>query len=805
MNERVSAPAPEVKAAGSESAPRGRLFRKYAALFVALIAGLLLLSGGIEIYYSFLENREALVRIQREKSLGAAAVISQFVGEIGGQLGWTTHSAHLADAESAKQRRYDFIRLLRQVPAITEVRYLDAKGREQLNVSRVTMDKIGSNIDYSRDPQFIQTRAKRLYAGPVYFRKQSEPHMAVAVAGASSKSGVIVAEVNLTFIWEAISRIQVGKGGRAYVVDGAGRLIAHPDISMVLRKTDLSKLPRVRAANGPAAASAAQGTVVRGLDGGDVFSVFATVPKLGWTVFVDLPIDEAFAPVYASLQRTAAILLVGIVLAILAGLLLARTMTGPIRVLRDGAARIGGGALDHRIEIGTGDEFESLAGEFNRMAGRLQESHATLEQKVEARTQELSRSVGELKALGEVGQAVNSSLDVKIVLGTILAHACEITEARGGAVYVFDEARGEFNFEAGHGMSDKMIAVVRKHKPTTSDAVLGKCVTERAAVQIADVSKEPHSPLLEVFIESGFRALLAVPLLHQDRVIGALIVRRKRAKPFAQETVDLLETFATQSAIALQNAQMFRDIEQKGREIEIASQHKSQFLANMSHELRTPLNAILGYTELILDDIYGPPSDKTREVLERVERNGRHLLGLINDVLDLSKIEAGELELDVADYSMPNIVHTVVTATESLATEKNLALNVTLPPDLPTASGDERRIVQVLLNLVGNAIKFTDEGKVDIRVAAQNGRLDVAVADTGPGIAPADQKKIFQEFQQIDSTTTKAKGGTGLGLAIAKRIVEMHGGRIWIESTVGKGSTFSFSLPLDVKQPRVPK
>jgi len=288
-------------------------------------------------------------------------------------------------------------------------------------------------------------------------------------------------------------------------------------------------------------------------------------------------------------------------------------------------------------------------------------------------------------------------------------------------------------------------------------------------------------------------------------VIGALIVRRKRPGAFAQETVDLLETFATQSAIALRNAQMYRDIEEKSREIEVASQHKSQFLANMSHELRTPLNAILGYTELILDGIYGPPAAKMREVLERVESNGRHLLGLINEVLDLSKIEAGELELSVTEFAVPEVVQSVVTATESLAAEKHLALNVSLPPDLPRATGDERRILQVLLNLVGNAIKFTDAGSVEIEVAARNGALDFMVADTGPGIAPADQEKVFQEFQQVDITTTKEKGGTGLGLAIAKRIIDLHGGRIWVESDLGQGSTFGFSLPLDVEQSQVPK
>jgi signal transduction histidine kinase len=266
--------------------------------------------------------------------------------------------------------------------------------------------------------------------------------------------------------------------------------------------------------------------------------------------------------------------------------------------------------------------------------------------------------------------------------------------------------------------------------------------------------------------------------------------------------VKLLQTFATQSVLAIENAQLFLEVEEKGQQLEIASKHKSQFLANMSHELRTPLNAILGYTELILDNIYGDVSEKVRDVLTRLEKSGRHLLGLINDVLDLSKIEAGQLTLSLSDYSMKEVVQTVFTGVESLAGEKKLALKSTVSPDLPLGHGDERRITQVLLNLVGNAIKFTEVGEVRVEVSATDGAFRVAVSDTGPGIAPADQAKIFEEFQQVDSSSTRKKGGTGRGLSIAKRIIEMHGGRIWVESSPGKGSTFWFTLPLRVERQR---
>jgi signal transduction histidine kinase len=318
-------------------------------------------------------------------------------------------------------------------------------------------------------------------------------------------------------------------------------------------------------------------------------------------------------------------------------------------------------------------------------------------------------------------------------------------------------------------------------------------------VQIADV-REGGSEVLDVVVRAGFRALLIVPLLGAEKTVGALVVRRKRPGEFSKQTIDLLQTFAAQSVLAIQNARLFREIEDKGRQLEVASQHKSQFLANMSHELRTPLNAILGYTELILDDIYGETPPKMRGVLDRVQRNGKHLLGLINDVLDLSKIEAGQLTLALTDYSIKDVVHSVFAAVESLADEKKLALKIDLPNNLPVARGDERRLTQVLLNLVGNAIKFTDQGEVKIKAAAANGAYTLSVCDTGPGIPPGDQAKIFEEFQQADSSATKKKGGTGLGLSIARRIIELHGGRIWVDSEVGKGATFSFTLPVRVEQ-----
>jgi signal transduction histidine kinase len=791
---------PDAMVGAEQGKIRGRLFRKYVALFVAVVCVALLANGLLEVWFSYQEHKASLVRIQREQAQAAAAKIEQFIKEIQNQIGWTTQLPWSAGA-AIEQRRFDALRLLRQVPAITEIAELDPSGHEQVRVSRLAMNVLGSGTDYSQDPKFTAAQAQKVYYGPVYFRRESEPYMTLALAGARRDAGVSVAEVNLKFIWDVVSQIKVGQHGVALVVDAQGRLIAHPDISLVLRNTDLSHLVQVQAVR-----AAEPGTAVREIqeatdvEGRKVLTAYAPVEPLGWRIFVELPVDEAYAPLYASIARSGLVLVGALGLAVLAGMLLAQRMVIPIQRLRSGAARIGSGDLSQRISIRTGDELEALADQFNDMAGQLQESYADLEKKVQIRTAELATSVEELRALGEVSQAVNSTLDLETVLATIVAKAVQLSSTDAGAIYVLDETGREFEIRATHGMTEAMIAALRDQHLSISESTIAPAVSRRAPVQVPDLLDEALTPTLEIVVRAGYRALLVVPLLRPDRIVGVLVVRRKLPGDFPANIVGLLETFAAQSVLALQNARLFHEIEEKGRELEIASRHKSQFLANMSHELRTPLNAILGYTELILDRIYGEIPERVRGVLDRVQSNGRHLLGLINDVLDLAKIEAGQLNLSLADYSLQSVIETVSVAVESLATEKQLALNIEIPPNLPHGYGDERRLSQVLLNLVGNAIKFTDAGEVAIKASAANGSFTVAVRDTGPGISETDQIKIFEEFQQADSSSTRQKGGSGLGLSIAKKIVEMHGGRLWVESAVGHGSTFFMAVPVNVQR-----
>jgi signal transduction histidine kinase len=325
-------------------------------------------------------------------------------------------------------------------------------------------------------------------------------------------------------------------------------------------------------------------------------------------------------------------------------------------------------------------------------------------------------------------------------------------------------------------------------------------VLEGRTVHIPDVLADPEYDYGEGQKVGGYRTLLGVPLMREGAAIGALVLGRSAPRPFTPQQIELVETFADQAVIAIENVRLFDEIQDKSRQLEEASQHKSQFLANMSHELRTPLNAILGYTELMADGAYGEPSEKMLGILQRLEANGRHLLGLINDVLDLSKIEAGQLELELSDYTVQDIAQTVRSTLEPLAADKKLAFKVEVAPKLPSGRGDGRRLTQVLINLVGNAIKFTDAGAVAIKAEAKDGSFYVSVRDTGPGISTADQAKLFQEFQQADNAITKKKGGTGLGLAISKRIIEMHGGKIWVESHPGQGSTFAFTVPVIVER-----
>jgi signal transduction histidine kinase len=427
--------------------------------------------------------------------------------------------------------------------------------------------------------------------------------------------------------------------------------------------------------------------------------------------------------------------------------------------------------------------------------------NARLFRELQERTEALTRSVDQLTALGEVGQAISSTLDLETVLKTIVSRAVQLTGLDGGTIYEFDERGREFHLRAAENMPDELAEVYRRMPIRLGEGIVGGAAAKREPVQVPDIQDPSYQTRYrELLLRQGYRAILAVPLLREDQIIGALTVSRNEPGAFAPEVIDLLKTFASQSALAIQNARLFREIAEKSRELELASRHKSQFLASMSHELRTPLNALLGFNEMILGDVYGEVPGDMKPPLAQMQASGKHLLRLINNVLDLAKIEAGRMELALSDYSVHDTVESVRSALRPLAVDKGLELLAAVPADIPLAYGDAGRITQCLMNLAGNSLKFTKAGKVEIAVVLDDGRLRYSVADTGIGI-PADKiESLFTEFKQTDAAIASEYGGTGLGLSITKKFVELHGGRIWVASEPGRGSTFSFEIPLRAQE-----
>jgi signal transduction histidine kinase len=424
-------------------------------------------------------------------------------------------------------------------------------------------------------------------------------------------------------------------------------------------------------------------------------------------------------------------------------------------------------------------------------------------EEVQERTRELTESLAQQTATADVLKVISrSTFDLGPVLETLVENATRLAGAEAG---LLARADGEiFRIVAGYGATPEVHEYWRRNVIQLSrGAPVGRAALERRTVHIVDVLADPEYNLWEAQrIHSG-RSVLAVPMLRQDDLIGVFFIYRTRVQAFTDKQIELITTFAEQALIAIENTRLFEEVQARTRELaktvedlEIASQHKNQFVANMSHELRTPLAAILGYAELIQEGFYESQGPKSLDALTRIRSNGKHLLGLINTVLDIAKIESGQFTLNMSEYAIESVVETVRAATESLAQNKKLTLATSVDKMLPVGLGDEQRLTQVLLNLVGNAIKFTDAGEVRVSATAANSHFTVTVADTGPGIPEEHQARIFEQFHQVDSSNTKAKGGTGLGLAIAKEIVEMHGGRIWVESTLGKGSTFQLEVPI---------
>jgi len=1310
---------------------RWRLFPKYALLIITLVGGMLVVSGAIGIYFSWREIRDHLVALQEEKAESAANRIEKYVLAIEHEMSWTALPRTEGD-NALEQRRIEYLKLLRQEPAITEVVWIDASGHEQLRVSRLAMDAVSSGIDLSTEPKFREGLAgPPAYYSPVYFRKGTEPYMTIA-RPAGSGGGVTAAEVNLKFVWDVVSKIKIGEtgsGGLAYVIDSTGTLIAHPDISLVLKKSDMSALPQVAALARP---DAEAGPLGRDLKGDEVFAAHAPIPTLHWNVFVESPRAEAFAPLYATLQRTALVLVAALLMSIAASFFLARALVRPLRALQRGAEQIGAGDLDRHIEVRTGDELEGLAEQFNHMSAQLRESYAGLERKVEQRTSELTEALEYQTATAEILEVISGSpTDVSPVLEAVAERSRELCRANASRIWLLvgdrlhaatgykgadgsEEGRNEtlavtrtsvigrafvdgrsvhvadilplleseypgsremqqrhgfrtvlgvpmrregvpvgvigivrseprefmpgevrlvetfadqaaiaienvrlvnetqdalrkveertseltealdyqtaisnvlrvisqspsdvvpvfdailestsrlfgnpmaavFRYDgqtidvaatynwppeavedarrfypgpprpemlsgrviasgqvqvqedaltdptydrqtaaAGHwrrmigapllregvsigvivvawpepgktpqrqadllktfadqaviaienvrlfnetrealeqqtataevlgvisgsvadskpvfekilescqrlfasseqgvllvgedgrmhlgahhgsarerleklfplardvggdalrrerrvihikdvlndadvppglraiaeridvgtfsqviapmmwegesigslyvirqpavGFSDKEVGLLRtfadqaviaiqnarlfnetkealEQQTATAevlqvisssvadtqpvfDKILDSCerlfaasglgiylvgddgllrsggfraetagsidivrsvagefprpldgtateiaIRERRVVHFPDVAVDAGvpKPLQRIAAVTGSFSVAFAPMLWEGRGVGAIQVSRDPPQPFSDKELTLLKTFADQAVIAIQNARLFNEIQAKSRELEMANKHKSEFLANMSHELRTPLNAIIGFSEVLSEKMFGEVNEKQLEYLLDIHTSGQHLLSLINDILDLSKIEAGRMELDLASTSLPMLLDNCTTLVRERASRQGLILALEVEPGVDDWVADVRKLKQVVINLLSNAVKFTPAGgRVTLRARRLEHAVEIAVIDTGVGIAEDQQALVFEEFRQAGGDYLRKAEGTGLGLSLAKRFVELHGGTMRVESRLGQGSTFAFILP----------
>ncbi|HVQ05552.1 MAG TPA: GAF domain-containing protein, partial [Burkholderiaceae bacterium] len=900
---------------------------KYATLIIAVVASVLGASSAVSLVFSWREIQAHLVALQNEKAHGAASRIEQYILDIEHQLGWTAFPRLDTAGDALEQRRIEYLKLQRQVPAITELVWIGTDARERLRVSRLAMDAVGAGTDLSKDPAYVAARGGQTWFGPVQFRKGTEPYMAIA-RPAGGDGGVTVADVNLKFVWDVVSRIKIGAMGLAYVVDANGTLIAHPDISLVLKKTDLKALPQVAAALDQGAVPARD---AHDLSGQEVFAATARIPTLNWTVFVESPRKEAFAPLYASILRLALLLIGGLVLAAAASFFLARALVRPIRALQEGAARIGAGELGQRIDVQSGDELEDLAGRFNHMSAELQASYAGLERKVEERTRELSDTLEQQTATAEILKVISASpTDVQPVFDAIV-ESCQrlcggksvnLLLASGGvvervasasegdvtgganvtqwpldhdsvsgdcilrstviavpereavfdtyprtrdlataigwrsAVFVpllregkaigcigilrsqagtfdakevalaqvfadqaviaienvrlFNETKealeqqtatsevlrvisrsvadtkpvfdailyacerlfdglhmgitllgddGAIHLAAHHGPAADRDAFERTFPvPLSPDSGSGAAILARKVMHYPDVEHGADVPqfVRRSALPAQTHAVIFAPLVWEERGIGTVFVGRREARAFSDKEIEILRTFADQAVIAIQNARLFREIEDKSRQLEAANQHKSEFLANMSHELRTPLNAIIGFSEVLTEQMFGEVNDKQMEYLKDIHSSGQHLLSLINDVLDLAKIEAGRMELDLSCFDLGLLLEHSATLVRERAQRHGLALELEVGEGLTEWVADARKVKQVAVNLLSNAVKFTPNGgRVCVRARQLNGVdgmsgtwAEVSVTDTGVGIAPEDQALVFEEFRQ---------------------------------------------------------
>jgi signal transduction histidine kinase len=726
------------------------------------------------------------------------------------------------------------------VPAITELAQIDASGHEQLRVSRLTMDVVGSGVDYSAKPEFTQAVAHKVYYGPVYFRRESEPYMTLSLAGTRRDTGVSIAQVNLKLIWDVVSKIKVGQRGRAYVVDADGRLIAHPDISLVLRNTDMSKLAQVRSARSAGSGDAVQ--EAEDISGNRVLTAYAQVTPLGWLVFVETPVAEAYAPLYASIQRTGYVLFGALALAFIAGMFLAKRMVGPIQALRSGAARIGRGDLSQRISIKTGDEVEALADQFNDMAGRLEESYADLEKKVDDRTRELTQALEQQTATSEVLQVISSSPgELGPVFDAMLQNAVRICEAKFGNMWVREGDK--FRVVAIHGAPQEYRDAMLGDPLVLPDpqSTMGRLVSTGQVVQIDDVATAPTYGMrarIATIELAKAHTLVAVPMLKDKEVVGIIGIYRQEVRPFTEKQIALVESFAAQAVIAIENTRLLHELRQRTDDLSASLEDLrtaqdrlvqteklaslGQLTAGIAHEIKNPLNFVNNFSSVsveLLNELseivsavqaddkvreeIADLSDTLRDNLQKIVQHGKRADSIVKNMLLHSREGSGE--------HRPVDINAIVEESLNLAYHgaraERQGFNITLERSFDPAAGEvdlfPQEITRVLLNLISNgfyaAIKRKGQAangdfEPILAAATRNlgDRVEIRIRDNGTGIPPEVKDKMFNPF----FTTKPAGEGTGLGLSISHDIiVKQHSGSISVDTEPGSFTEFKITLP----------
>ena len=779
----------------SVSPRRGKLVRNYFLIFVTLIAGGMIASGLTEIYFRYYETQEQIGLIQGEAANAALAKIAQYILTIEGQMKSTTLSQHVSVGGFDPAHKFELMKLLYVAPAIAEAVAIDDNGQPRLHVSRFRAILPQEETDYSKSAAFLQARQGVSFFGPVYFIRGSEPYMTIAVPieqFPGSVAGVLVSEVNLSYIWEIVRDIQVGKAGYAYIVARSGDIIAHPNISLVLQRGKAGHLEQVKAALRPAPdIQKPKSIVARSLNGDDVLSSYVYLPSLDWAVIVERPIKEAYEPLYGSLLRTSTLVMFGLGIALLASAYVARRLVRPLRVLRAGVERIGGGDLNFRIQIKTGDEIESLAEEFNKMAEQRQAMA------------QLSRALASELTLDAVCNQFVEGIKGYVPYDRVLISRINPDEKRD-TLFFLPSMEGE-NLEIIHKIYSKIKG------RTATDWV----IKERKPFIRQDTFVRQDFDSDNILAEMGIRSYILIPLFHRGRLVGRLHLSSKQPQTYDERHAVFLSAASEWLAMAIENARLYQQEKHHAHELESKvlertqelmnanerlkelDRMKSFFLSNVSHELRTPLTAIESLAENMLDGLTGPLTNKQANYMTGIKESTERLERLINDVLDLSVIEAGKTQLRPTSFSMLSLLHEVTDTLKPVAEEKHINIEIASNNGDSIALADRDKINQVLTNLIGNAIKFTpNRGKVTVMVSPNDDAwLQVSITDTGPGIPPQEAGKIFDEFYQMSRPGREKSKGVGLGLAISKKLVEMHGGKIRVDSFVGRGSSFSFTVP----------